>query len=50
MVEMLNLMSDLAISKDILVYSPEELNIHKEKKWSVVYSAVQEGLILYESK
>jgi predicted nucleotidyltransferase len=50
MVEMLNLMSDLPISKDILVYSPEELSLHNEKKWSIVYSAVQEGLILYESK
>jgi hypothetical protein len=50
MVDMLNLMSDLPISKDILVYSPEELSLHEEKKWSVVYSAVHEGLILYESK
>ena len=50
MVDMLNLMSDLPISKDILVYSPEELSLYEEKKWSVVYSAVHEGLILYESK
>jgi hypothetical protein len=50
MVDMLNLMSDLPIAKDILVYSPEELNRHKEKKWSVVYSAIHEGKILYESK
>ena len=50
MVGMLKLMADLPIAKDILVYSPEEMEQHKNKKWSVVYSAMQEGKIVYESK
>ena len=50
MVGMLKLMSDLPIAKDILVYSPEELELHKNKKWSIVYSALQEGKVIYESK
>jgi predicted nucleotidyltransferase len=50
MVGMLKLMSDLPIAKDILVYSPDEMEQHKNKKWSVVYSAMQEGKVVYESK
>ena len=50
MVGMLKLMSDLPIAKDILVYPPEELELHKNKKWSIVYSALQEGKVIYESK
>lgn len=50
MVGMLKLMSDLPIAKDILVYSPEEIEQHKNKKWSVVYSAIHEGKVVYESK
>ena len=42
------LLRDYYIGKDILVYTPEEIDEYRELKPSLIYRAFHEGIVLYE--
>jgi len=43
-----SLLRDYNCSKDILVYTPEEMEEYRETPNSVIHNALKEGLVLYE--
>lgn len=47
-VPLYRLLSDYPYSKDILVFTPEEIEDYRELKPSLIYRAYKEGVILYE--
>jgi len=47
---MYSLLRDYAISKDILVYTPEELEEYRQLRSSLVHRALEEGVVLYEKQ
>jgi predicted nucleotidyltransferase len=42
------LLRDYPYSKDILVFTPEEIEDYRELKPSLIYRAYKEGIVLYE--
>lgn len=48
--EIRRILSDLPVSKDIIIATFEELKEYENKKWSIYYHAIKEGKIVYERK
>lgn len=49
-IEILKQLSDLPIAKDIVVCTLQDLEINKNKNWTIISNALKEGLLLYESR
>lgn len=47
-VSILSSLSDLPAAVDIIVCSSEDINVEKEKNYSIIATAVKEGKIIYE--
>jgi len=39
---------DFPFSKDILVYTPEEIDAYRDLRGSLIHRALEEGVVLYE--
>lgn len=47
-VEMYGALAGVGLAKDIILITPEELELHRNDPWSIVHSAVREGRVLYD--
>jgi len=45
-----SLLRDYPFSKDILVYTPEEVEAYRHLKTSLIHRALDEGIVLYEKQ
>jgi predicted nucleotidyltransferase len=45
-----SLLRDYPFSKDILVYTPEEVEAYRHLKASLIHRALDEGIVLYEKQ
>jgi len=49
-VPLYSLLRDYPFSKDILVYTPEEVEEYRHLRASLIHQALEEGIVLYEKQ